>query len=175
MSPKSVWLQLQIREHPITGPYVDGLSRLGVQASADITGWLRVGARKRSVAATKVNHCSSRSHTVLTISITRRDLVRLRNMYTSWRDLALPSRIVSFTKPVISEQTVGACSISNGFLVHFVRSAEFTKCGGGEMIENVLFSQLSIVDLAGSERQSVVNHSNTRLQVGLRQIDYSSS
>ncbi|KER29823.1 hypothetical protein T265_13297, partial [Opisthorchis viverrini] len=63
---------LLVREHPVTGPYVEGLSRIGVRSSTDVLGWLRTGSRQRTVACTEFNEASSRSHTIFTLYLTRR-------------------------------------------------------------------------------------------------------
>ncbi|CAL8079385.1 unnamed protein product [Calicophoron daubneyi] len=80
---------LSIREHPVTGPYVEGLCRIGVHSKTDIMGWLRTGSRQRTIASTSMNHQSSRSHTVFTLFVTRRTLAKypfgdmIENVYNS--------------------------------------------------------------------------------------------
>lgn len=48
---------------------------MGVRSKTDVMGWLRVGNRQRTVAATTWNEQSSRSHTVFTLFLTRRTVV----------------------------------------------------------------------------------------------------
>ncbi|XP_069738575.1 kinesin-like protein KIF1C [Phaenicophaeus curvirostris] len=65
---------LRVREHPLLGPYVPGLSRLAVASRPDIVDLLHAGNKARTVAATALNACSSRSHAVLTIVLGQRRL-----------------------------------------------------------------------------------------------------
>ncbi|KAG5447702.1 Kinesin-like protein kif14 [Clonorchis sinensis] len=80
---------LLVREHPVTGPYVEGLSRIGVRSSTDVLGWLRTGSRQRTVACTEFNEASSRSHTIFTLYLTRRTVANypfggmIESVYTS--------------------------------------------------------------------------------------------
>ncbi|CAH8467359.1 unnamed protein product [Heterobilharzia americana] len=79
---------LVIREHPVTGPYIDGLLSENVYSALDISKWLGFGNRLRTVAATPLNDNSSRSHTVLTLSLTKRSTMKyslgdVDNVYNS--------------------------------------------------------------------------------------------
>ncbi|CAH8827914.1 unnamed protein product [Trichobilharzia szidati] len=79
---------LVVREHPVTGPYIDGLSCKDVFCESDVTDWLDFGGRVRTVAATPLNENSSRSHTVLVLSVTRRSTTKyslgdVDNVYNS--------------------------------------------------------------------------------------------
>ncbi|XP_053908677.1 kinesin-like protein KIF1C [Cuculus canorus] len=69
---------LRVREHPLLGPYVPGLSRLAVASCRDIADLLHVGNKARRVAATALNASSSRSHAVLTVVLGQRRRHRLR-------------------------------------------------------------------------------------------------
>nr|CAH8825399.1 unnamed protein product [Trichobilharzia regenti] len=79
---------LVVREHPVTGPYIDGLLCKDVFCESDVTNWLDFGGRVRTVAATPLNENSSRSHTVLVLSVTRRSTTKyslgdVDNVYNS--------------------------------------------------------------------------------------------
>ncbi|XP_070581962.1 kinesin-like protein KIF14 isoform X2 [Ptychodera flava] len=63
---------LRVREHPILGPYVEGLSTYIAKSYDDITGWLTLGNKQRATAATGMNDKSSRSHSVFTIVLTQK-------------------------------------------------------------------------------------------------------
>ncbi|NWR28225.1 KIF14 protein, partial [Tachuris rubrigastra] len=64
--------QLRVREHPVLGPYVEGLT---VWASHPnfclLQSWLELGNKQRATAATVMNDKSSRSHSVFTLVMTQ--------------------------------------------------------------------------------------------------------
>ncbi|NWX66295.1 KIF14 protein, partial [Promerops cafer] len=64
--------QLRVREHPVLGPYVEGLT--GVVSCPDfclLQSWLELGNKQRATAATVMNDKSSRSHSVFTLVMTQ--------------------------------------------------------------------------------------------------------
>ncbi|XP_010829379.1 PREDICTED: kinesin-like protein KIF14 [Bison bison bison] len=62
---------LRVREHPASGPYVEGLSTNVVSSYSDIQVWLQLGNKQKATAATGMNDKSSRSHSVLTLVMTQ--------------------------------------------------------------------------------------------------------
>ncbi|OWZ22199.1 Kinesin [Phytophthora megakarya] len=62
---------LKVREHPVTGPFVEGLSIRSVTSYADIAEEMLAGEKLRTVASTLMNSVSSRSHAVFTITFTQ--------------------------------------------------------------------------------------------------------
>lgn len=64
---------LNIREHPTRGIYVENLSEEYVTSEKDIYDLLAIGEQSRSVASTRMNSVSSRSHSVFTILVSQRD------------------------------------------------------------------------------------------------------
>ncbi|NWI35872.1 KIF14 protein, partial [Picathartes gymnocephalus] len=65
--------QLRVREHPVLGPYVEGL-RWGLVSCPDfrfLQSWLELGNKQRATAATVMNDKSSRSHSVFTLVMTQ--------------------------------------------------------------------------------------------------------
>ncbi|XP_052055961.1 kinesin-like protein KIF14 [Apodemus sylvaticus] len=62
---------LRVREHPVSGPYVEGLSTNVVSSYSDIQSWLELGNKQRATAATGMNDRSSRSHSVVTLVMTQ--------------------------------------------------------------------------------------------------------
>uniref|UniRef100_A0A2K6EFF4 Kinesin-like protein KIF14 n=1 Tax=Propithecus coquereli TaxID=379532 RepID=A0A2K6EFF4_PROCO len=62
---------LRVREHPISGPYVEALSMNVVSSYSDIQSWLELGNKQRATAATGMNDKSSRSHSVFTLVMTQ--------------------------------------------------------------------------------------------------------
>eukprot|EP00659_Diplonema_papillatum_P022996 gene22996-35236_t len=63
--------KLKVREHPVTGPYVEGLSTKEVSTFEDVSKLIEKGSSSRTVAETRHNLRSSRSHAVFTIIITQ--------------------------------------------------------------------------------------------------------
>lgn len=86
--------QLKIRENPKTGPYVEGLSEFNIESLDDFNKYMSLGNNNRTVAATKMNYQSSRSHAVFTISLritefnTDEDLIKETNSSLRLVDLA---------------------------------------------------------------------------------------
>ncbi|NXI57236.1 KIF14 protein, partial [Chloroceryle aenea] len=62
---------LRVREHPVLGPYVEGLTVNVVTSYSDIQSWLELGNKQRATAATVMNDKSSRSHSVFTLVMTQ--------------------------------------------------------------------------------------------------------
>lgn len=60
---------LKIRESPTEGPYVKDLTEIQVKSYAEILRYMRMGDSSRTVASTKMNDTSSRSHAVFTIML----------------------------------------------------------------------------------------------------------
>lgn len=59
---------LKVREHPVKGPYVQGLTTCLVANFDNIQGCMDKGNAHRTTAATNMNDVSSRSHAIFTIS-----------------------------------------------------------------------------------------------------------
>ncbi|XP_037086992.1 kinesin-like protein KIF16B [Pollicipes pollicipes] len=57
---------LRVREHPQTGPYVQGLGMHLVSCAAELRSLLTRGMSRRQVGATQLNGASSRSHALVT-------------------------------------------------------------------------------------------------------------
>nr|XP_013814665.1 PREDICTED: stAR-related lipid transfer protein 9 [Apteryx mantelli mantelli] len=62
---------LRVREHPETGPYVQGLSQHLVTDYKQVVELLEKGIAKRITAATHIHNASSRSHAIFTIHYTQ--------------------------------------------------------------------------------------------------------
>ncbi|NXI89418.1 KIF14 protein, partial [Psophia crepitans] len=67
---------LRVREHPVLGPYVEGLTVNVVSSYSDIQSWLELGNKQRATAATVMNDKSSRSHSVFTLVMTQTKVLR---------------------------------------------------------------------------------------------------
>lgn len=59
----------RVREHPVTGPFVENLTQAAVDSFEVFCGFLERGNAHRMTAATKMNDTSSRSHAVLTFTL----------------------------------------------------------------------------------------------------------
>ncbi|NXV87168.1 KIF14 protein, partial [Calonectris borealis] len=63
---------LRVREHPVLGPYVEGLTVLVSHPDfCFLQSWLELGNKQRATAATVMNDKSSRSHSVFTLVMTQ--------------------------------------------------------------------------------------------------------
>ncbi|NXV71830.1 KIF14 protein, partial [Atlantisia rogersi] len=63
---------LRVREHPVLGPYVEGLTVLVLHPDFSLLqSWLELGNKQRATAATVMNDKSSRSHSVFTLIMTQ--------------------------------------------------------------------------------------------------------
>ena len=63
--------RLRVREHPTTGPFVEGLSTKSVASYAAIADEMAAGDRLRTVASTLMNAASSRAHALFTVTFTQ--------------------------------------------------------------------------------------------------------
>lgn len=62
---------LQVREHKVLGPYVEGLKQFPVRDQAGVLAHIEAGNQARTVAATNMNAQSSRSHAIFTLVVTQ--------------------------------------------------------------------------------------------------------
>lgn len=74
LNAKNMDKALRVRQHPTFGVYVEGLSKWTVRSEAEVLKLLEDGSSVRSVAATKMNATSSRSHAILTLHIKKKTL-----------------------------------------------------------------------------------------------------
>ncbi|XRA95978.1 kinesin-like protein [Pycnococcus provasolii] len=81
---------LKVREHPKTGPYLEGLSARAVASADEALSLLDVGLSVRTVASTNMNRQSSRAHTVfqLTLAVREESSKKARRATLSLVDLA---------------------------------------------------------------------------------------
>lgn len=62
---------LKVRDHPKTGPYVEGLTPILVNSYAEVDKLMAKGTAARTIAATNMNQTSSRAHTIFSIIFTQ--------------------------------------------------------------------------------------------------------
>lgn len=63
--------QLEIRNHPTYGIYIDGLTKIIIENENEMRHFLTMGDKERSVSSTLMNNRSSRSHSILTVYLTK--------------------------------------------------------------------------------------------------------
>lgn len=63
---------LRVRDHPVMGPYAEGLTSHVVSTYEEISGLMELGTKNRTVQATKMNKTSSRAHTIFLIKFVTR-------------------------------------------------------------------------------------------------------
>ena len=74
LNPKNISNNLKVREDNISGPYVENLSKLVVKNKSDIYRLIIEGNKARTIATTKMNETSSRSHALFTLLLTLKHL-----------------------------------------------------------------------------------------------------
>jgi kinesin family protein 1 len=75
LNPKSSG-NMKVREHPVLGPYVQDLMKVQVHSNEEIELLMTQGNAIRTVAATKMNDESSRSHAVFSIIFTQTETIK---------------------------------------------------------------------------------------------------
>lgn len=71
---------LKIRENPQTGVYVEKQTKAPVRSYADIEKWIEFGNRHKTIAATLMNATSSRAHTVISIELVQKEIMKLKTI-----------------------------------------------------------------------------------------------
>jgi hypothetical protein len=149
---------LEIREHPLLGPYVPDLSYIEVQTKEDFQNVLNLGNQQRSIASTNANQRSSRSHAIFTVKITRIDIPQSTTKRLNF-ELNSSNNFSNVSK---------ATTLSNS-----------NKKNAKQQAQDELETQavrLNFVDLAGSEKSQQFNRSqgkNDRFAVRFFHIDHS--
>eukprot|EP01060_Flectonema_neradi_P010751 TRINITY_DN1782_c2_g1_i1.p1 TRINITY_DN1782_c2_g1~~TRINITY_DN1782_c2_g1_i1.p1 ORF type:complete len:1680 (+),score=402.64 TRINITY_DN1782_c2_g1_i1:372-5042(+) len=70
---------LKVREHPETGPYVEGLTEMSVGSHQEVFRVMHDGNKLRTTAATNMNTHSSRSHALFQLTVTQEILMEGSN------------------------------------------------------------------------------------------------
>jgi len=95
LNPSTGNASLKVREHPIVGPYVEGLSRCVVSSFSEIEKLMDEGNKARTVAATNMNSESSRSHGIFNLILTEQSHLGEKVSKISLVDLAGSERAKS--------------------------------------------------------------------------------
>ena len=69
MLGKDVKAKMDLKESPDKGVFVKDLTMVTVKTVAEMEKYMNIGTDNRSVAATKMNNTSSRSHSLFTLYI----------------------------------------------------------------------------------------------------------
>jgi hypothetical protein len=128
---------LRLKEDKKTGPFVEGLKQLVVNSPEEALELMAKGNASRTMASTKMNNTSSRSHAVFTVCISGKieeEVVHMPNATTN-----TPTGVLT------AKKGTGKSRRSKG--------RRFT-------------SRINLVDLAGSERQSGTKSSGVRQKEG---------
>ncbi|KAJ3214406.1 Kinesin-like protein kif3a [Dinochytrium kinnereticum] len=143
LAPKEISQELKIRMDPESisgkGLYVQGLSEMRIYETNDYLKLIRSGTKNRTVGETNMNEVSSRSHSILTITIDQMVMKRQGNMGT----LSASSSILDFD--AISDSQSGQEPLG---LLGRKRS------------------KIHLIDLAGSERADATGAVGQRLKEG---------
>jgi hypothetical protein len=123
------------------GPTVVGLNLVDVKSWPDCLAVIRNGLEHRSVASTKMNDVSSRSHTVFSLDIQQKRAI-----------IAPPHAQSSPSKPVSNASFLSPSSGSAATTHATPRSPLLPRGPASPPKELIRRSRLSLVDLAGSER-----------------------
>lgn len=75
--------KLRMREHPDTGPYVDGLTQISVKSQYEVDQFMMYGNQHRVTAETKLNDRSSRSHAIFMVAMEQKDPGSKEKLYQS--------------------------------------------------------------------------------------------
>ena len=95
LNPTTNNSSLKVREHPVVGPYVEGLSRCVVGSFSEIEKLMDEGNKARTVAATNMNSESSRSHGIFNLILTEKSHLGEKVSKISLVDLAGSERAKS--------------------------------------------------------------------------------
>jgi hypothetical protein len=102
---------LKVRESPSEGPYIKDLTEVPVRDITEVLKWMQLGDKSRTVASTKMNDTSSRSHAVFTLVLkqmehnmttdeTTERLARIRYLLGSFQFfLGIELMITQFGRP----------------------------------------------------------------------------
>lgn len=140
---------MRVREHPLLGPYVEGLTKSEINSPAEALRLLHLGHANRTTAATERNSQSSRSHAVVVLEL-------------SPSRLDLSPAALNITRPILpmnSSKGTGGGAGSSGRNSNTSITAGNGGGAGGvaardpfEDGTNQLFVRLQMIDLAGSEK-----------------------
>ena len=151
-TPTSQPATLKVREHPVFGPYVEGLTKPVVFTAEEALSLLSIGLSRRTTTHTAWNAHSSRSHAVVTLEISQAGKYAVNASFNQSIDTkrSLFSPTVSFThsiKPSGNHLSPDCSSIYN-----HDTSINSSIVAHDPETDNRHFVRVQLVDLAGSEK-----------------------
>ena len=157
---------LKVREHPLFGPYVEGLSKPLVATAEEALKLLSLGLSRRTTTETAWNAHSSRSHAVVTLEISQAGRyatnASANQSVTTRSNLFSPT--VSFTHSTKNSNGNSSSSSSSSNALHSSMSPDISSFYNGETsfssanpmrdpdMDSRHFVRVQLVDLAGSEK-----------------------
>jgi hypothetical protein len=123
---------LKIREHPIHGTYIEGLTKIPVTTTEEALKYLQYGLIKRK-SSSNWNFPSSRSHIVVTLELTPSEL-----------DSSNTNKNSLFSPP---SSNSSAPKSRNS-----LHSSSYKSKSGSKLTQEQSYVRVSMVDLAGSEQ-----------------------
>ena len=141
---------LKVREHPVYGPYVEGLTKTVVSTPEEALKLLSVGLGRRSSTQTAWNAQSSRSHAVVTLEISQANKYAVNastNQSVNSRS-NLFSPTVSYTHSMKTNSNVLSPELSTFYNAH---DSTFSTTNPMRDVEsdNRHYVRVQLVDLAG--------------------------
>eukprot|EP00759_Apiculatamorpha_spiralis_P024666 PhF_6_TR27945/c0_g1_i1/m.41204/K17914/KIF13; kinesin family member 13 len=160
LNPKDSGMNLKIRQHPKFGVFVEGLTKIEAKTQEEVLALLEDGLKVRTVAATLMNATSSRSHAILTLSVSQKDKDGSKLSRLSLVDLAGSERasstgatgdtLVEGSNINKSLSTLGMC------LSRLAESAESGKNAGHVPFRDSSLTFLLMDNLGGNSRTSMM-------------------
>jgi Kinesin motor domain len=146
---------LKVREHPLLGPYVEGLTKPTVSTAEEALRLLSVGLSRRSTTQTAWNAHSSRSHAVVTLEISHAS--RYADKAYSGRSIDARSHLfsptVSFSRSTKNGGGMSPDNHGGDTVLHSITSLPVHPSTGRDPDHDSRhFVRVQLVDLAGSER-----------------------
>lgn len=148
-------VNLNVREDPKLGIFVENLTTVVVQEPQDIIQLIKEGAQNRAVSSTNMNKVSSRSHVILNITLEQRPYGKDENKYSDNGSTRDPADIQSAERQNNDSARGGESSRS---------SRSIAANSDKDPHHSVRRGTLTIVDLAGSERVSKSGSEGQRLE-----------
>ena len=127
---------LKIRENPQTGVYVDKQTKAVVRSYSDIEKWIEFGNKHKTIAATLMNATSSRAHTVITIELVQKEIMKLKTIqktsHINLVDLAGSEKVMKTGAE--GDRLKEACSINTSLTQLGIVITQLCEIGDGKII-----------------------------------------
>jgi len=151
---------LKIREDKQLGVHVQGLSKLVVEDLGSVEACIKTGTHNRSVASTKFNSESSRSHAIFELHTHVKETGKAGSSEKKKKKAAPGASVGSSSKAAGGKFSSSSKAASSGS-----SASSSNKQAGGRAVK-VTQSKVVIIDLAGSERSAKLGSKGTALKEG---------